>query len=125
MFDFQQKRKLKAAFGSRVTWVILLVLTTLMAVSAYNRYQIARDMAERRNVVEKELEALVDRKLELEADVQYLSGERGMEAEMRRQFDVAKEGEQVVIIVEDEKATSVLPVSTPTPPKERAWYRFW
>lgn len=125
MFDFHQKRKLKAAFESRVTWTILLVLSGLMIVSAYDRYQIARDMAERRLGVEAEKERLVERKAELEADVLYLSNERGIEAEMRRQFDVAREGEQVVIIVDDETVattSTALPTSTPS---ERPWYRFW
>lgn len=125
MFDFHQKRKLKAAFESRVTWTILLIFSGLMIVSAYDRYQIARDMADRRLSVEAEKERLVERKAELEADVLYLSNERGIEAEMRRQFDVAREGEQVVIIVDDEAtAATATPLSTSTP-NERPWYRFW
>ena len=125
MFDFHQKRKLKAAFESRITWTIILVLATLMIVSAYNRYQIARDMAERRLEVEAEKQRLLERRSELEADVEYLSNERGIEAEMRRQFDVAREGEQVVIIVPDE-ASTIEPLETSTStPTERPWYRFW
>ncbi len=125
MFDFHQKRKLRAAFESRITWTILLILSGFMIVSAYDRYQIARDMADRRLSVEAEKERLVERKAELEADVEYLSNERGIEAEMRRQFDVAREGEQVVIIVEDEnKATTTTPLPT-SAPSERPWYRFW
>jgi cell division protein FtsB len=125
MFDFHQKRKLKAAFESRITWTIILVLSGFMIVSAYNRYQIARDMAERRLDVESEKQRLLERQQELEADVEYLSNERGIEAEMRRQFDVAREGEQVVIIVPDD-TTEIQPleVSTTTP-SERPWYRFW
>ncbi len=124
MFDFHQKRRLRAAFESRITWTILLVLATLMLVSTYNRYQIARDMAERRLEVESEMTRLLERKAELEADVEYLSNERGIEAEMRRQFDVAREGEQVVIIVEDESTVQPLEAATSTP-EERPWYRFW
>jgi len=125
MFDFHQKRKLKAALESRVTWTIILVLASLMIVSAYNRYQIARDMAERRLEVEAEKQRLLDRRSELKDDVEYLSNERGIEAEMRRQFDVAREGEQVVIIVPDETVPiEPLDIATSTP-KERPWYRFW
>ncbi len=124
MFDFQQKRKIRAVLESRVTWTIISVLTILMLISAYDRYQIARDMAERRSTAEHELEALRARKVELETDVQYLSGERGMEAEMRRQFDIAKEGEQVVIIV-GEEAEPKTPTSSTTTAEKRPWYRFW
>jgi cell division protein FtsB len=125
MFDFHQKRKLRAILESRITWVVLLILTALMSVSAYDRYRIARDMAERRDVVERELDALYERKAELEKDVQYLNGERGIEAEMRRQFDVAKEGEQIVIIVEDDEKAEPTEIATTSPKEERPWYRFW
>lgn len=125
MFDFHQKRKLRAAFESRITWTILLVLSGLMIVSAYDRYQIARDMAERRLDAEQEQARLRERRTELEADVEYLSNERGIEAEMRRQFDVAREGEQVVIIVEDEEPAPASATTSDDAEVERPWYRFW
>lgn len=125
MLDFHQKRKMRAVADSRITWVILLIIAAFVLISAYNRYQIARDMAERRAEVEMEAKELEERRQDLEAEVRYLSNERGIEAEMRRQFDIALEGEQVVIIVEDEE-TKIEPLSTTTVKEEkRAWYRFW
>lgn len=125
MFDFQQKRKLRNAFGSRVTQGVLLGVAILVLLSAYNRYLIALDMAERRTAVESEIQALEARRQSLEAEVKYLSNERGVEAEMRRQFDIAREGEQVVIILEDEIKPEgegqIEATSTPA----RPWYRFW
>jgi len=60
----------------------------------------------------------------LQEQVDYLSNERGIEAEMRRQFDVALEGEQVVVIVEPEAGPEIQPMSTSTE-EEAAWYEFW
>lgn len=125
MFDFHQKRKIRAVLGSRITQVIILVITAWVLLSVYERFLIAREMSERREAVEQEIEALTNRKNNLEAEVKYLSNERGIEAEMRRQFDIAREGEQVVIIVEDEnEPVEPAPVETPTTTK-RAWYKFW
>ncbi len=124
MFDFHQKRKLKTVFGSRFTQGIILVVAFFILLSAYNRYLIAREMAERRANVESEISALEERREILETQVQYLSNERGIESEMRRQFDIAREGEQVVIILEDEK-TEDTEAATTTNQKDRAWYRFW
>ncbi len=124
MFDFHQKRKIKSFLGSRITQVIILVLAIFVFISAYNRYLIAREMAERRSAVESEIKSLEERRINLESEVKYLSNERGIESEMRRQFDVAREGEQVVIIVDDKKEnvdTQIAPEATTT----RAWYRFW
>lgn len=123
MFDFHQKRKIRSVFESRITQSIFILLALFVLLSAYNRYLIAREMADRRTTVESEIHALQERKEVLEADVKYLSNERGIEAEMRRQFDIAREGEQVVIILDD-KPKEVEEKSTTTVP-ERAWYRFW
>jgi len=124
MFDFYQKRKFKVVLGSHYVQAIVLVATIFVMVSAYTRYQIAVEMEDRRELMEQEAEALEERKNALETEVNYLSDERGIEAEMRRQFDVAKEGETVVVIVEDEEEeveTYIEPEST----KERRWYEFW
>ena len=67
---------------------------------------------------------LQDRKDSLEEQVQYLSDDRGIEAEMRRQFDVALEGEKVVVIL-DEKKENVEPLATSTVETEKKWYQFW
>lgn len=123
MFDFHQKRRMRTVFASRVTQGILLLVAFFVLLSAYNRYLIAREMADRREAVESEIAALEARRESMEAEVKYLSNERGIEAEMRRQFDIARDGEQVVIILEDETAATA-PTQTATTTK-RAWYKFW
>ncbi len=126
MFDFHQKRKLRTFFGSRVTQGIILTLAFFVILSAYNRYLIAREMAERRMAVESEIEALKERRESLGAEVKYLSNERGMESEMRRQFDIAQEGEQVIIIVDDQESNKEQrQENTATTTPASAWYRFW
>jgi cell division protein FtsB len=123
MFDFHQKRRMRTVFASRVTQGVLLLLAFFILISAYNRYQIAKEMADRREAVESEISALESRRETMEAEVKYLSNERGIEAEMRRQFDIAREGEQVVIILEDE--TIEAEPATTTATTKRAWYKFW
>ncbi len=82
----------------------------------------AAEMAERRELEEATVETLQKRKDDLEKQVQYLSDERGIEAEMRRQFDVALEGEQVVVIVDPPEPESSEQI---VPEEEPAWYEFW
>lgn len=130
MFDFQQKRRLRAILESRFIWGVLLLIMCLLVVSAYERYTIAEEMADRRAVAEEELSRLRAREAELSAQVEYLSHERGMEAEMRRQFDVALPGEEIVIIMDEPAesgsgaASDTGAVST-TSTQSRPWYRFW
>lgn len=124
MFDFHQKRKLRSVFHSRLTQIVLLVLSLFIFWSAYDRYLVAKEMSEKRLALEEEMINLQKRELSLDKEVEYLSSDRGIEAEMRRQFDIARDGEQVVIILEDDKATATATI-TPMSEKARPWYKFW
>lgn len=125
MFDFQQKRKMRSVFGSSITQGVILIITLFILFSAYNRYLIARDMAERRFAVEAEIHALEERRQKLDEEVKYLSNERGVEAEMRRQFDITREGEQLVILLDENEKTAENAATDTVPTTTRAWYRFW
>lgn len=106
-----------------VTRFFLFLLVVLMAYSAYTRYEIASDMADRRQQAEAEVRELELQKRQLEQKVEYLSNERGIEAELRRQFDVTLPGEEVVVIVEEESSMEVEPLATTT--ERKPWYIFW
>jgi cell division protein FtsB len=125
MFDFYQRRKLKTVLEAPYTRVILLLLVFLMGWSAYTRWSISSDMAGRRAEAEQELNHLKQQKEALDKQVQYLKDERGIEAEMRRQFDVALNNEQVVVIVEPEENETNSTTSTYQSKEEPAWYEFW
>ncbi|MEY2665522.1 MAG: hypothetical protein RLZZ480_627 [Candidatus Parcubacteria bacterium] len=105
--------------------MLLAVLAILMAYSAYTRFEIAQNMAVRRTEVEADVERLKGQKETLENQVRYLSDDRGIEAEMRRQFDVALQNEQVVVIVEPEDNETKTASSTYQESEEPAWYEFW
>lgn len=126
MFDFYQKRKLRSVVNSPITQGVIVVLALWVGWSAYVRFDIAMEMRDRRVQAEQQATALETRKEALKKQVDYLSSERGIEAEMRRQFDVALPGEKVVVIVDKENEESpVEPLSTTTPEEEKPWYHFW
>lgn len=124
MLEFYQKRSWRAVVYSPITVAILLLITIGLAQIVYARYSIERDMYARRVVAEAEVTKLQARKEMLEEKVSYLSNERGIEAEMRRNFDVAQAGEKVVIILDAEEST-VAPLATTTPTVTPPWYLFW
>jgi len=126
MFDFYQKRKIRTILNSRFTQGAIIFLSLLVAWSAYVRFDIAIEMKDRRVSAENQAVVLQERKDALEKRVDYLSNERGIEAELRRQFDVALEGEQVVVIVDEEETDEIKPLSTSTNDEEdKKWYQFW
>jgi hypothetical protein len=123
MLDFYQKRKLRSVMNSRWTQGLLGVLAFTMLWNAFERYTIADMMSERRDLVEMEAAALHSQKEVLESKVQYLRDDRGLEAEMRRQFDIALPGEEVVVILEDEDKEDVSAVQPEEPqPEAGGWW---
>ncbi|MFM2423682.1 MAG: hypothetical protein RLZZ70_67 [Candidatus Parcubacteria bacterium] len=125
MLEFYQKRSWRVVLKSWWFAGFLGFVCLLLLVVVYNRYTIERDMAARRLEAESVLHELRAREAAIADKVKYLESERGMEAEMRRNFDVAQPGEQVVIILDEEETTAeiqpLVPVSVDTPP----WYIFW
>ncbi len=119
-------------FGKQNSWstwwyskpflVLMVGLVVLLAVSVFERYQVERDMAARSAAAQAELDALMEREAELTERVEYLRGERGVEEEIRKNFDVARVGEQVVIISGE---PPVLPSEPVTVPNDAPWYVFW
>lgn len=67
-------------------------------------------MKEKLNEQENKLEGLKERAGLLEDKVEYLQDERGIEEELRNRFDVKREGEQVIILIDDKDAHKPMPV---------------
>lgn len=72
-----------------------------------------------------ELQKEGQRKEALEDRVSYLNNDQGMEAEIRRHFDVALPGEQVVVIVGEEEATTALSKKVDEDKEDGFWSRWW
>lgn len=69
-----------------------------IAYAVYERYTVERDMSERRVDAEETHQKAIERRDELRAEVEHLSRPEGVEAELRRNYDLAEPGEQVVVI---------------------------
>lgn len=128
MFDFHEKRKLRAYLYSPLVVILLLILTGILSISVYERFVVEREMAERRNETERQLEELKLRATVLEEKVHHLKNDRGIEEEIRSRFDAVKQGEQVVIIVDEEgEETSLEELSQPPGTnengKEKSWWQ--
>lgn len=126
MNKFKRKRQIQKIVFSYGTIAILVLVAGFLSMSVYERYEVEREMSVRREQAEDELRALKQRAALLESQVDYLEHDRGIEAEIRGRFDVAKEGEQVVIILEDERS-NIEPVRAPESEEvpEEPWYKFW
>lgn len=131
MLDFYEKRRLKGIVFSKPMIGVLLFLGIWIGISAYERYEAERETAEKRDEKLIERDRLNQKAAVLEAKVKQLESDRGIEGEIREQFDIAKANETVVVIVDDaasarekeEKETLPLPKSGFTLLLE--WLKFW
>ena len=134
MFDFHEKRKIRRIIFSKTVIGMLFALTILLSFSVFERYTISREMQKKLDDRYAELNALTLRAQTLQTKVKYLGDERGVEEELRSRFDVAKQGEQVVILLDPKqsrKATTSAnyednPADTHTAKQTLfGWFKFW
>ncbi len=122
--QFGKKQPVTKYLYTKFGIVILLLVTFFLAKSVYERFLIERDMAKRTSEAQLELQELEERQGELKEEVEYLTGDRGIEEEIRSNFDVAKSGEQVVILVGEEDKV-VLPTEKKGAGETAKWWQFW
>lgn len=100
MFDFYEKRKLRNILYSKPVLGLLVVIMFFFAYTAWGALE--KELETRATWKERAavLSELEGRETELEAEIERLKTEKGIEAEIRSKFEVAKEGEEVIVIVE-------------------------
>jgi len=111
---------------SKITLIFLLGCCVWLSLSVYERYEKARDMENRRLESEVAYQELQERKQQLQEKVDYLGADAGVESEIRRNFDVARVGEEVVIIVDNDSPNEdIQPISPEPEEKPGFWSRLF
>lgn len=101
MNEFEQKRRIKRILLSPAVLVILAVILVLMVRGTWAIYQKNRSSSNALNLSEDRLLKLQSRENELSGMIEKLHTESGVEGEIRDRFQMAKEGEREIVIVED------------------------
>ena len=100
MYNFQQRKKVRKALSSRWAFFILLLITLLLVKGAWGVYIKMRESDEFLRKSEKSLQNAHSRKVELSASIEHLKTSEGVEREIRGKFNVAKPGEEIIMIVD-------------------------
>ncbi len=103
MFEFYEKRRLKRLVYSKPVIAVVGGLVLLAGVPVYNVYQKFIDTLERKEAVAAELARVEYREAVLREEIERLDTPLGREAEIRQKFELGREGEQLIIIIEDEE----------------------
>ncbi len=121
MLGFYEKRKLRQWLHSKPFLVLLLVPIGFLTYATHNAYNTLEDTAMHRSEVASELDQLQARANMLEADIRELEDPRGVEAALRQRYEVGRDGEEVVVLIEEEQErVEHEPTEEPAP---RIWER--
>ncbi|MCX6703769.1 MAG: hypothetical protein NTV02_03740 [Candidatus Zambryskibacteria bacterium] len=118
MLDFQQKWKTKTFMYSRGVRIFLAVLALYSLFSVYRVYEKKQESEGDLRKVEQQTIVLSAKDTALVKSIDTLQTDEGLEAEIRSKYSVAKEQEQVVVLVEDQEKA----LSTSTP-KKSVWQK--
>ena len=112
MLDIQQKRKARSVAYHPVTLVILTILVLFFAHSTWAVWQKKQESEQMKNISAANLADLQARDAELKADIANLQTDNGIEAEIRSKFNVAKAGENMVVVVNTDNPVTSTATST-------------
>lgn len=100
MFDFHEKRKLRSLLYSIPSLVLLGIIVLLLLYSVWGVFQKERETQTKKEIRSEVLEGLLGRETELQTEIDRFNTKRGIEEEIISRFDVARPGEQVLILVD-------------------------
>lgn len=108
MREFSRKRKVRQVMFSVPVLILLFIILFFVAKGSwgvYKKYSLSKSELENS---QSDLAALEEKKQTIENKIKKLQTETGIEKEIRSKFDVAKEGEKLIVIVEDKVAEEIL-----------------
>ncbi len=112
MKSFQRKGKASRWWYSYLMLCLLAAAVAGLSRAVWSVYQKERDSGAHARAAEEKLAALEARQRALEKKISGLKTREGVEAEIRSQFQVAKPGERMVVVVEKKDAAA--PPALPT-----------
>jgi hypothetical protein len=103
MYDFKSKRKIQRRLYSKVSIVVLAIIVLILGKATFNIYRKSAESRDNLHKAETEQKKLLEKEEVLTKDIMRLKSEKGRDEEIRGKFSVVKNGENVVVIVEDDK----------------------
>jgi cell division protein FtsB len=118
MREFQDKQKIKNRIYSKTSVFILFIFIVLIGRGVLSVYAKERDSRMELDLLEKKKAELGNRLANVSTSNDRLNTEEGIESEIRSKFDVVKQDEGVIVVV-DEKL--------PPPPEDTRGFmkKFW
>lgn len=109
MRNFQEKKGFKRFLQTKPVLMLLFMVVIVFTWNVINLLGKLQETAKNKKNQEEEIYNLQKRKEKLSSDIDKINTEKGKEEIIRENFGLVKEGENVIVIVEDKNKTEVLP----------------
>lgn len=108
VFDqLKQKRRFRKMLYSKISIIFLFAICVFLTKGLVGVHDKARESMDRRNLSAGRLSQLSAREEQLKKEIARLESRVGLEEELRNRYSFSKEGEKMIVIVdENEKKTS-------------------
>lgn len=120
MLGRQERNRLETGLGRRLIVVVLFLLSMMLGRSVWLIYSKFLASQAARDEALAAVASLETRAAELETKVKNLATPRGQEAEIRQKLPVVKEGEKVIVIIDETKDDETEPTQT-----KSWWQNIW
>lgn len=107
MKNFQPKRGFKDIVQSKPVLVFLFIILMFFAYGVVGFFNKMRVTKENREMVENKVLELEEKKIKLSSDIEKLKTDQGVEESIREKFGLVKDGEGVIVVVEDKNKIEV------------------
>lgn len=95
----KSKRLIRRIIYSKISIVVLAIIVFFMFNAMIEGYKTAKNARIERERIEKNLSDLGEREEYLREEIEHLNTEIGIEEEIRSRFNVVKDGEEMVVVV--------------------------
>tara|TARA_B100000745_G_scaffold285896_1_gene221470 strand:+ start:292 stop:660 length:369 start_codon:yes stop_codon:yes gene_type:complete len=102
----KRSKKRISLFYNRITLFFLLIAVGFLSITVFELLGKEREAAQKRAEATYEYQTTLERQKVLEEDLRILDTPRGQEALVRSTFDVGKEGEEVIVVLDALSATT-------------------
>ncbi len=126
MAQFQNDKIWKRLLYSKLTIVVLGVLTLFFAYNVTGIIAKSRETNKNLDIALREVDSLKSQQAQLQSGIDQLSTPQGVEDTIREKYRVVKDGEGLVVIVDDKNKDNSIATSagTDTPVAEHGFWNF-
>ena len=113
MKSFQKRNKFRRILESKVFLVLLGILIVIFTFSVFGFLGKMQETAKNKKIVEDKIAELEKSQKAYSTDISSLKTDQGVEENIRKKFGLVKEGENMIMITDDNTSTPTQNTSSP------------